>query len=108
MLLPTKTTLLLNCVIEGKSLPCWEVVHLVQRPWAASLGPWLSQLPAGGSVLPVFSSRWRYALAAACRGGAGRGGGAAFLPADCACRGQRPGKEEPPIFIFPTDRSCLS
>lgn len=77
MLLPTKTALLLSCVIEGKSLPCWEVVHLVQRPWAASLGPWLSQLPAGGSVLPVFSSRWRYALAAAC-----------VLPADSACRGQ--------------------
>ena len=82
MLLPTKRTLLLSCDIEGKSLPCWEVVHLVQRPWAASLGPWWSQLPAGGSVLPVFSSRWRYALAAACVGGRGA---PAFLPADSTC-----------------------
>lgn len=41
---------------EGKSLPCWEVVQLIKRPWGTCLGLWVSQLLSSLCALPLDSS----------------------------------------------------
>lgn len=59
MLLPTERMLFLRFYNEGKSLPCWKVVHSSKRPQRACLGLWC--LSYHFSL--CTSSRWRLPLA---------------------------------------------
>lgn len=53
MLLPTKRMLLLRFDNEGKSLLGWEVVELIERPWGACQGLWVSQLLSSPCTSPL-------------------------------------------------------